>query len=279
VHFLCQRADYQTFLEWSIYADNAFRRERDALNRLATGSMHRTHADEIKPAHFVICLVAAFAVTIASSGSSEATAKDQKADQKITAPKQQSAQHDNPQQASISFQSVSKVAEIGGVRDLKNVSISEDGKRVVAYLYGAKSIVWEPGKSDGFQIVQCGRVIIDRDMCVKHQSEGLAVVKVSTGSELYQLSTNRNDDVIVSPAGTYIAVSSAVDGIVLFDCSKGTKIGRLESKWGFKEVRFSADETLLAANDPAHFAVYDLKRRRETAIDVTDVNSFAISKT
>jgi hypothetical protein len=35
VHFLCQRADYQTFLEWSAYADDTFAKERDFLNRLA----------------------------------------------------------------------------------------------------------------------------------------------------------------------------------------------------------------------------------------------------
>jgi hypothetical protein len=33
VHFLCQRAAYETFLEWATYADAAFARERDALNR------------------------------------------------------------------------------------------------------------------------------------------------------------------------------------------------------------------------------------------------------
>jgi hypothetical protein len=33
VHFLCQRAGYETFLEWATYADAAFAQERDALNR------------------------------------------------------------------------------------------------------------------------------------------------------------------------------------------------------------------------------------------------------
>jgi len=33
VHFMCQRADYQMFLEWAAYADEAFPREREALNR------------------------------------------------------------------------------------------------------------------------------------------------------------------------------------------------------------------------------------------------------
>jgi WD40 repeat protein len=228
---------------------------------------------------FAICLAAVFAATNASSGSSDAKAKQQKPNQKATTSKQQDPQNYNAQQAPISFQSVSKVAEIGGALDVKDVSISEDGKKVFAYVYGGKSIVWEPTKSDGFQIVQCGRVIADLDLCVESKSKGLTVVKASTGDELYKLSADSNDDAIVSPAGTYIAVSSPVDGIVLFDRSNGTQIARLKSTWGFKEVHFSANEALLAANDAAHFAVYDLKRRKEIAVDVTDVNSFAISKT
>ena len=37
VHFLCQRASYETFAEWAAYADATFPRERDALNRKIQG--------------------------------------------------------------------------------------------------------------------------------------------------------------------------------------------------------------------------------------------------
>jgi hypothetical protein len=33
VHFLCQRASYETFAEWAEYADTTYPRERDALNQ------------------------------------------------------------------------------------------------------------------------------------------------------------------------------------------------------------------------------------------------------
>ncbi len=226
---------------------------------------------------FIIGLAAIFVATNAYSVDSASKAKQKKFDQKITTSKQQDPQSSNA--PPVSFRSVSKVAEIGGGLDLKDFSISKNGKTVFAYAYGGKSIVWEPTKSDGFQISQCGRVIRDRDLCIKSESEGLTVVRAASGEQAYELSKDSNDEIIVSPASSYIAVSSPVEGIVLIDSSNGTQITHVKSSWGFKQVTFSENEAILAANDSERIAVYDLKIRKEITVKVVDVTSFAISKT
>jgi WD40 repeat protein len=225
---------------------------------------------------FIIVAAAVFASTNAYSVDSASKAKQKKSDQKVTTPKQE-----DPQSLAlplVSFQSISKVAEVGGGLDLKDFTISKDGTTVYAYAYGEKSIVWAPTKSEGLQISQCGRLIRDRDLCIKSGSDGLTVVKVPNGEQVYKLSQDDIDEIVVSPASTYIAVSSAVGGIALFDTYMGTQISRLKTEAGFTRVLFSENEAIVAVNDSTRIAVYDLKGRKEVSVKVVDVTSFAISK-
>ena len=178
--------------------------------------------------------------------------------------------------AANSVQPVTRVAEIRGVaRDVIDIRFSNDGKKIFARRDDGTSIIWEPSKSDGFQNVRCSTVIGDGDRCVS-ESDDVKVFELSTGKALYSLNTS--GDVFVSPIGSYIAVATATDGIVLFDGRQGSRIANLASKWGFENVLFSENETVLAGSGAADFVVYDLKRRKVTKIDVTDVRSFAISK-
>jgi WD40 repeat protein len=202
--------------------------------------------------------------------------------QKTTTPKQQSGKSDeadHAREATTLFQSVQRVGEIGGGLDVIDVRFSNDGHKSFASRNDGQSIIWDI-KSDSFQIVQCGRVIGDGNLCVKSGfgSDGVKVIETSTGKELYSLSDDSNDDVVVSPSGSYIAVVTVTDGIMLFDSKNGTRIARIASAWGFDKVLFSQDESVLAANDRLHFVVYDLKRRKEITIDINDIDSFAISK-
>lgn len=139
-------------------------------------------------------------------------------------------------------------------------------------------MVWEPADPTGFLVFECGRVIIGGESCVRSNSDGLMVVSASTNDELYKISADNNDLVIVSSAGKYLAVSSPTEGVALFDSVRRIQIARLRSTWGFDQVHFSVNEKVLAANDPIHFAVYDIDRRKEISAHVTDVHAFAISR-
>jgi len=72
---------------------------------------------------------------------------------------------------------------------------------------------------------------------------------------------------------------TSVGGIVLIESSNGAQIARVKSSWGFKQVIFSENEAVVAANDSERIAVYDLKARKEITVKVVDGISIAISKT
>jgi WD40 repeat protein len=88
---------------------------------------------------------------------------------------------------------------------------------------------------------------------------------------------NKEPPLPINARHRYLAVEDATEGIDLFDSKSGTRIARLASSWGFKNVTFSQDESLLAASDAAQFVVYDLKRKKARKIDVTSVDSLALS--
>jgi WD40 repeat protein len=179
--------------------------------------------------------------------------------------------------------SIDKIAEIHTAL-LNDVWFSNDGSKIFAARDDGTSIVWQVAKGNGgFKVFECYRIIGDGSRCVDRgyglEPSGVRVVGASTGKNLYTLSEDSNDDVVVSSDGSYIAVLSQPDGVInVFEAGSGSKLVRLTGdSFGFDKFFFSPDGSMLVACDSGQIILYELKPNKIHKIDVSEVRSFAVS--